>query len=641
MTRGAELLVANSMGLRSLNSIPGLQAYYDALVSTSVKASAVTGQTSLVGDLSGQSGVNGLILNAAAGNNTTSTAKSLTGNQVITADVALASYASGLIQYFYSALTGNNGLEFYLDATGHLAITVGNGTAYTGFISTVAVGSTAYSRHTLKAVLTDNSGVVFSLDGVTLDTVVVNKVLAASTQPPKIGTNLAGIVYGVSITGSYNFDATTAAKLATFIVATTGETWIINTSGATGARISGARDAYQGTGANQARYLPWSGTNYGWLPGVAGNNFQASSSTVGAITSDISIMWFGAWNSIAPATQTPLASKWLGAGHRSYILLPSATSNRVEFVSSEDGTATKVAANSTADVPFVAGQLAGVLATFKCDNGSGGSDVIFYTSVDGGASWQKLGNTVTTAGATSIFNSDQKLTIGSYPDGTSAFAGKAYWVKVYSGIFNSGATLSVYFNPAEATDGATSWVSSTSETWTVVQALPGLPALIVGRSGWVFDGSASFLKSAPFPLVQPEWVVLVGRQLKWTDTISIHDGNAAGQRLKLWQSTTTPSVVIMAGSDTAINAGWILNTTSVVTEVFNGASSSLQINRGTATTGDAGSNNASGFTLGSKYDGTSAANIVVNAVAIFSTAPTAAQIAQVVSYFARRFAIPV
>jgi len=64
-------------------------------------------------------------------------------------------------------------------------------------------------------------------------------------------------------------DFTQASKLAPSFVCTTGQTVTINTSGATGARISGARDLYQGTAANQpiltiaaaGNYLTFDGSN--------------------------------------------------------------------------------------------------------------------------------------------------------------------------------------------------------------------------------------------------------------------------------------------------------------------------------------------------------------------------------------------
>ena len=89
---------------------------------------------------------------------------------------------------------------------------------------------------------------------------------AGSAEP------LSGLVYRVRILNGYDgagtlvFDANfaTASKLAPSFTESSSNaaTVTINTSGATGARISGARDLYQGTAANQPILTIAAGGNY-------------------------------------------------------------------------------------------------------------------------------------------------------------------------------------------------------------------------------------------------------------------------------------------------------------------------------------------------------------------------------------------
>lgn len=193
---------------------------------------------------------------------------------------------------------------------------------------------------------------------------------------------------------------------------------------------------------------------------------------------------------------------------------------------------------------------------------------------------------------------------------------------------------------SETTDGSSSWTASTGEVWTV-NTSGGKPALIVGRPGVLFDGSAFYLKSAPFALNQPTWVVFIGKQLTFSNNACLFAGNVNGSTL-VFQDTTTPNISLYSGSTVATNTGLALKTTAVVTAVFNGASSSLNINNGVATTGNPGVANAGGFTVGVNGGGaTGFANILVNAVAVFSTAPTAADLRKLVQYFGKRWAITV
>ena len=121
--------------------------------------------------------------------------------------------------------------------------------------------------------------------------------------------------------------------------------------------------------------------------------------------------------------------------------------------------------------------------------------------------------------------------------------------------------------------------------------------------GIAFDGTNDYMKTSPFTLNQPTKIYIVGKQVTWTISDYLFDGNATGSG-KLSQDTTTPKLGIYAGSFVTGNADLPLNTYGIVKALFNGANSSLQINNNIALTGNTGAGNMGGFTLGSLGAGT-------------------------------------
>ena len=148
----------------------------------------------------------------------------------------------------------------------------------------------------------------------------------------------------------------------------------------------------------------------------------------------------------------------------------------------------------------------------------------------------------------------------------------------------------------------------------------------------LFDGVDNFLKADAFTLNQPTTVYLLGKQVTWTDQDYIYDGNTLlGGSCR--QLTATPNIRQHAGVLSGNNTDWVLDTDAVVTSVFNSTSSLLQVNNETAITGDAGTNNMGGFTLGVRGDLISGwSNIQVKEVIIYSVAHDANTRTKVVNY---------
>lgn len=148
----------------------------------------------------------------------------------------------------------------------------------------------------------------------------------------------------------------------------------------------------------------------------------------------------------------------------------------------------------------------------------------------------------------------------------------------------------------------------------------------------LFDGVNNFLQCDAFALNQPETVYVLFKQVTWTAEDRVFDGNT-GDTMDFAQKTATPNLGIYAGTGwVAENSDLAVDTYGVAAVVFNGASSLIQINNGTATTGNPGASNAGGFILGAGAIPSSYSNIQVKEAIVFAAAHDAGQRAAVIAY---------
>lgn len=101
------------------------------------------------------------------------------------------------------------------------------------------------------------------------------------------------------------------------------------------------------------------------------------------------------------------------------------------------------------------------------------------------------------------------------------------------------------------------------------------------------------------------------KQNSYTATDYIFDGNNTNL-MGLTQAATDPNIRQNAGVNGTENGGFAKNTFRILTLIFNGASSLLQVdNTGTSITSNAGTNNPAGFTMGSRGDSSRFGNVTV------------------------------
>ncbi len=228
--------------------------------------------------------------------------------------------------------------------------------------------------------------------------------------------------------------------------------------------------------------------------GISGVQYASCPDTPGtSITGDIDIRVRVAVDDWTPAATQSFITKWGSAGQIAFDFNVLAT-GVLRFTTSADGTAT-IAHDSTVAPVIADGSALWVRVTLTVNNGAAGHDVKFYTAPDSPimpTSWTQLGTTVTTAGVTSLFDSNAALSIGAKVSGTvNRLAGKVYRAAVLNGIAGTTAADADFTQlrpsidppPAEGLSGAlftdragNLWSANGDATWvmtTIVRVVDG------------------------------------------------------------------------------------------------------------------------------------------------------------------------
>jgi len=629
-----------------------LAAWFDALDTSSMLSStgaAITdgAAVALWGDKSGNSGTLAFVSDGAASNTATTATKSITGNQTMTFDIAMKDWTPGTNHTLFSKLSGNSGLEVLIITTGVIRVRVGDGAAVTNFDSTTANTCTDLTRHTLVITYTDNSSVTFSIDGVALGTsVVVNKVLANGATTATIGTSFAGRIYRAQIGTVYDFNPSATTKLSTSITdgGTGGGTWTINTSGATGARISGARDLYQGTVANRPIWLQYAGAKYGYCNGVAGNGITTPDSATISITGDLEIIIDVLPDSWSTGSSAAYIAKYVfSTANRSWRLVSATGTRSIQLSWSADGTATVTAA--FADHGITSGRQA-LKVTLDVDNGAGGWTAKLWKAATYLDSWT-LVDTQTGVGTTSIYDGTAPLEVGSQNNlATLGVSGKYYYASVASGIGGAPAAI---FTPSLYTSGAT-FTASTGEVWTINGG-----AHIVTRTGVYFDGSNDFFTCA-VPLVTanawsmyPVFCGLANVADKYV--LTQHPGLAVAGRVVFLGTSPTSSgakgyITFNNGGtqDGATSANYFDRITRVTPTVAGGNNYALRRNREAAETlitGQALTPYTGPFAVGAFGNGNGNCNFFMSELQVYSAAHATATQDRMALYAGRKWGFAV
>jgi hypothetical protein len=176
------------------------------------------------------------------------------------------------------------------------------------------------------------------------------------------------------------------------------------------------------------------GERYAYVPPTIGRTLSTPNAEISAVTGDIDIRVKLAPESWTPAGLSTIIGRYGAAGARSWTLSLNPTGTRLQFDWSTDGT------NSFAVAPppnlpvFTANQTKWVRFTLDVDNGAGGYTATCYVS-DDGITWTQVGQTVTSAGITSIYGGGtQDYELGGRGITAQLLPGKFFEAQIRNGI---------------------------------------------------------------------------------------------------------------------------------------------------------------------------------------------------------------
>jgi hypothetical protein len=175
-----------------------------------------------------------------------------------------------------------------------------------------------------------------------------------------------------------------------------------------------------------------SGSAYGYqyFPGLSGVWASAPTETLGA--TDLEVVARVSADNWIPLANSHIISKSISSTVFTFRLLPDGTLQ----LQVNNGTTTRQEVTSVA-TGFVNGTTMWLKATFKGDNGAGGSDTKFYYAADQAgepSAWTQLGTTKTTATAWSIRVNADNFEMGTVSSGAQTWQGRIYRIIVRNGI---------------------------------------------------------------------------------------------------------------------------------------------------------------------------------------------------------------
>ena len=375
----------------------------------------------------------------------------------------------------------------------------------------------------------------------------------------------------------------------------------------------------------------YAGTTKGLvLPGVAGNNASTPNSSAVDITGDIDLICRCYVDDVTPAGTQAMIGKF-AAGSDNYMFVFT-TDGKLGFWGTGDTDKRATVAASVTDRQIFWG---------RCTKNTTTGDINFYTAADSTTiptSWTQLGTTVAGATGPRTAAPTESLYIGARNSGTtSIMSGGVLRAIVKDGI--DGTTVFDADFSAQSF-GASSFTESSSNAATVtVNASGAAPAHIgyardlmqgVGTNQpaysagvLTFDGVDNWMRPNTFVMASPVTVVMVVKQVSWTNDDRIMDGFNVDTSI-IRQTTASPQIGAWGGTTYSSNSSSLaVGSRGIVLRVWNGASSVLRVNNqaeitdGTGTIGTTG-----GVTIGARGGGGVAdwANIALEEFVVFNSA---------------------
>lgn len=321
-----------------------------------------------------------------------------------------------------------------------------------------------------------------------------------------------------------------------------------------------------------------------------------------------------------PQYQSLYANNTYGSGGGSVGVAPTITSSST-FNAPENQTAIGTV-TATGDAPITFSLVGGVdQAKFSVDTNTGVLTFLaapnYEVPTDAGG--DNVYN-VTVRASNAAGTADQGIAVTVTDVLEPPLPSPLAWWKYNTGITVTGA-------------GVSQWADQSGNGRHLLQATDtNRPAKQAGGE-ILFDGADNYLKTNAFTLNQPCTIFLLLKQVSYVVSgfKSVMTGNT-GTQVNIYQGTVEGTLQLYAGSFGVTQIAQGTGTYNVITAVLNDDSSSIQVDNGTANTGDGGPNNLGGFTLGAAGDATAFSNIEVKEILIYSGALSAGDRTTVFNY---------
>lgn len=158
------------------------------------------------------------------------------------------------------------------------------------------------------------------------------------------------------------------------------------------------------------------------------------------------------------------------------------------------------------------------------------------------------------------------------------------------------------------------------------------------NDGVKFDSIDDFMKSS-FTFSQPEQIYIVFKNISVTNSLKIFDGSSFFTGY-MTQYTVVDEFRIHAGGAVSPPQGSLaVGVYGIARVLFDGANSSLQINKGAKSIGDVGSASMGGFTLGANGLNQQWSNIQVKETILRKVADTTQDEQVIYNYLAKKYSI--
>ena len=248
---------------------------------------------------------------------------------------------------------------------------------------------------------------------------------------------------------------------------------------------NGVAPATFGAGSNQPTWLPWKGYAGVYNPGQAGNFVSCPTSAALDITGDVDLratVWLA---SLTAAQNQTLVGTMRNGDLTGFMFHVSATGFLQTFHGNGAAVLTTTCPASLASAGLIPGREYELRATIDVNDGAGNHVVKFYTADAIGGTWTQLGDTVTTAGTTSIFDSATVVAYGknSATTAVTPVRQRFYGGRIYQGIAG---TLRSSIDTSTLTAGAATF--SDGARASVIAAL--IAALVLSDAVFWVAGAA-------------------------------------------------------------------------------------------------------------------------------------------------------